>query len=102
MQKEVILKIQQVQQRTNLSRTEIIQKINAGTFPKPIKLNKRTNIWLKSQIDDWLQNQNRQTPQIKLKNFAFQKIKIFVSRLIFLVQIGKFVYSYLKDEIEKC
>jgi prophage regulatory protein len=92
------LKIQQVIQITGLSRHEISQKINAGTFPKPIKLNKRTSIWLKSHIDDWLKNQ--QTQQNKLKNFNFQKIEILLRRFFFLVQIGKFVYSYLKDEIE--
>ncbi len=78
--KNTILKFHQVQQRTNLSPTEISQKINAGTFPKPFK----RNAWLKSHIDDW---------QHELKNIDFQKVEIILRRLIFLVQIVKFVYS---------
>jgi predicted DNA-binding transcriptional regulator AlpA len=89
------LKIHQVQQITGLCRNEITQKINAGTFPKPFK----RNVWLKSHIDDWLQNQTEPAPQKELKNFDFQNLEIFFRRLILVIQIGKLAYSYIKSEI---
>lgn len=97
--KNSILKLHQVIQKTSLTRDEITKKISVGTFPKPFKLNKCTNAWLESQIDDWLQNQNGQAHQNGLKNFDFQKFENLLRRFIFLIQLGKFAYSYIKSEI---
>jgi predicted DNA-binding transcriptional regulator AlpA len=43
----------QIYEITGLTKTLLFQKIDAGEFPKP-KKNQRTNIWLESEILDWL------------------------------------------------
>lgn len=86
-----ILKIQQVIQITGLSRTEITQKINAGTFPKPFK----RNAWLTSQIDDWLKNQRRKIPSEKIKNFFFSVL------LLFCEPVAADIYQLIKSLLFK-
>jgi predicted DNA-binding transcriptional regulator AlpA len=90
MQKEIILSLPQVQQRTGLTRNQITEKINNGTFPKPFK----RNIWLKSHIDNWLQNQSNQPPDDWI-----QKLETIFRRILLLLQIAMFVYSHIKSEI---
>ena len=50
-----ILRRQQVQARTGLTRSTIYQKIAEGGFPKPVKLSSRAVGWLESDIQGWLQ-----------------------------------------------
>ena len=50
----VILRRQQVQARTGLSRSTIYMAIAGGTFPRPVKLGARAVGWLESEIDAWL------------------------------------------------
>ncbi len=50
-----ILRRQQVQARTGLTRSTIYQKIAEGVFPKPVKLSSRAVGWLESDIQGWLQ-----------------------------------------------
>ena len=40
--------------RTGLSNSTLYYFINEGTFPKPVKLGKRTVAWKKSEIDEWI------------------------------------------------
>lgn len=40
--------------QTGLSKTEIYRRINAGTFPKPLKLGKHAVAWQASQIEAWV------------------------------------------------
>ena len=84
--KETILKLHQVIQITGLSRTEITQKINSGTFPKPFK----QNAWLTSQIDDWLKNQQRKKSAEKVKNFFYSAL------LLFCEPVAADVYQLIK------
>jgi predicted DNA-binding transcriptional regulator AlpA len=87
MQKEVILKLPQVQQITGLTRDEITQKINAGTFPKPFK----RNAWLKSHIDNWLKNQQRKISAEKVKNIFYSAL------LLFCEPVAADVYQLIKS-----
>ncbi|MBR1247527.1 AlpA family phage regulatory protein [Bradyrhizobium sp. AUGA SZCCT0169] len=44
-----------VVQKICLSKSEIYQRINSGTFPKPIALGPRKVVFLESDIDAWMQ-----------------------------------------------
>jgi len=50
----VILKRNQVQARTGISRSGIYQKMADGDFPKSISLGPRAVGWLESSIDEWI------------------------------------------------
>ena len=45
--------------RTGLSNSTLYYFINEGTFPKPVKLGKRTVAWKKSEIDEWIDGLER-------------------------------------------
>ncbi len=49
-----ILRCKQVEEKTGLSRSTIYQRIQEGTFPKPINLGARAVGWLENEIEDWL------------------------------------------------
>jgi predicted DNA-binding transcriptional regulator AlpA len=87
------LKLHKVIQKTGLTRDEITQKINNGTFPKPFKLNKRTNAWRESQINEWRQKQTEPLHSI-LKKIVQQKE--WLSLFILLLKIWE-----LMEQISK-
>ena len=45
--------------RTGLPNSTLYYFINEGTFPKPVKLGKRTVAWKKSEIDEWIDSRER-------------------------------------------
>ncbi|WP_375748151.1 AlpA family transcriptional regulator [Vibrio sp. HN007] len=47
-------RIEEVKEKTGLSRSSIYSFIKQGRFPKQIKLEGRTVCWLESDIDEWL------------------------------------------------
>lgn len=49
-----MLRRDQVEQRTGLSRSTIYQYMRAGKFPEPIQLTKQTVAWLETEIDGWI------------------------------------------------
>lgn len=49
-----ILRINQVIQKTGLSRSVIYEEIKNGRFPKQVKLAKRSSGWLESEINKWI------------------------------------------------
>jgi prophage regulatory protein len=49
-----ILRRNQVQARTGLSRSTIYLRIAEGSFPKPVSLGARAVGWLESDIEQWL------------------------------------------------
>lgn len=50
-----ILRRRQVEARTGLPRSTIYAGVNAGTFPKPIKLGVQSVGWLESSINNWIE-----------------------------------------------
>lgn len=52
---EHILKLSDVIRITGMSGSSIYRGAANGTFPKQIKLGERSSGWLKSEIDQWLQ-----------------------------------------------
>ncbi len=49
-----ILKLIEVKKTTGLSGSTIYRLISQGDFPKQIKLSERSSGWLKSEVDQWL------------------------------------------------
>ena len=49
-----ILRRKKVEKRVGLSRSTIYQKINEGSFPKPINLGPRAVGWIEDEIEKWL------------------------------------------------
>ena len=45
------LKLPEVRNRTGKSRAAIYQGVNAGTFPKPIKIGPRAVGWIEAEIE---------------------------------------------------
>ena len=52
--KERILRLADVKNRTGLSRSTIYLNIDNGTFPRHISLGTRCVGWLESEIDAWI------------------------------------------------
>ena len=49
-----ILKISEIVSKCRKSRTSIYDCVNAGDFPRPLKIGKRSSGWLESEINTWL------------------------------------------------
>ncbi len=49
-----LLRLPQVIDRTSLRRSTIYEMMEAGKFPRPVKLNLRSNGWVETEIDAWL------------------------------------------------
>ena len=49
------IKLPKVREITSLSNATIYRLIKQGTFPKQIKLSKRTVVWNMDEMDNWLQ-----------------------------------------------
>lgn len=52
----MILKINEVVQKCNLSRATIYKKVKEGTFPKQIKLSERSSGWLELEVNQWIES----------------------------------------------
>ncbi|HEX8222767.1 MAG TPA: AlpA family transcriptional regulator [Allosphingosinicella sp.] len=51
-----ILRLNAVLDRTGLSRSTLYRKIQAGTFPKQVRIAARCAGWRESAIQDWISN----------------------------------------------
>jgi len=51
-----IVRLAVVLDRTGLSRSTIYRNIQAGTFPKQIRIGKRCAGWRESALNDWLRD----------------------------------------------
>ncbi len=49
-----MLRRREVEAITRLSRSSIYNGVNAGTFPRPVRLTQMSVAWLESEINDWL------------------------------------------------
>jgi prophage regulatory protein len=54
-EKPSVLRRNQVEKRTGLSRSTIYLYIQEGTFPKPIHLGSRAVGWLEHEVSEWLE-----------------------------------------------
>lgn len=55
MSSENFLRLPQVMSRTGMGRSYIYQKIREGSFPTPIPLGRRASVWLKSEVEAWIE-----------------------------------------------
>lgn len=53
-----LLTISQVCKKVNRSRCTLWKWVKKGTFPKPIKIGKRTLGWKEVDFDQWLEEQS--------------------------------------------
>jgi prophage regulatory protein len=51
-----ILRLNAVLDRTGLSRSTLYRKMQAGTFPKNVKISTRCAGWRESAVDSWMRN----------------------------------------------
>ncbi|WP_371422535.1 helix-turn-helix transcriptional regulator [Tardiphaga sp.] len=51
-----ILRLNTVLDRTGLSRATLYRKIEAGTFPRQIRIAARCAGWRESAVNDWMRN----------------------------------------------
>ncbi len=56
-----ILRLPEVKTRTGLSRSTIYLKVAQGSFPKPISLGDRAVGWVESELDDWINQQIKES-----------------------------------------
>jgi len=49
-----ILRIQEIVQKTGLSRRTVYTEISEGRFPKPVQLSSRRVGWPEDEVDAWL------------------------------------------------
>jgi prophage regulatory protein len=43
-------------EKTGLSRSRLYAEIQAGRFPKPVKLSARAVGWIESEVDAWIES----------------------------------------------
>ncbi len=51
-----LLRLDAVLDRTGLSRATLYRKIDAGTFPKQVKIAERCCAWRESAIEEWMRS----------------------------------------------
>ena len=49
-----VIRRHEVEKRTGKSRAGIYESMDAGTFPRPVRIGPRAVGWIESEIDDWL------------------------------------------------
>ena len=54
------IRLNEVKGITSLSKTSIYRLISEGTFPKQIQIGKRSVVWVRSDINNWI-NQKLKT-----------------------------------------
>lgn len=50
-----LIKIKEVMNKTDLSRSSIYKFIAQGEFPKPVQLGVKRVAWVESEIHEWIQ-----------------------------------------------
>lgn len=55
-QPDRILRLNTVLDRTGLSRATLYRKVQAGTFPRQVKIAARCAGWRESAANDWMRN----------------------------------------------
>lgn len=52
---KILLRRRQVQERVNLSRSEIYRLMSLGRFPRSVPLGERVRAWDSDEIEAWVQ-----------------------------------------------
>lgn len=51
------IKLPQVEEMTSLSTSEVYRRVEAGTFPKQIRLGAKAVAWLEHEVLEWIEEQ---------------------------------------------
>ena len=51
-----LLRLNEVKQRTGLSKSSIYNQIADGTFPEPVPIAARAVAWVEAEIEEWINN----------------------------------------------
>ncbi len=51
---EKLLRIEDVMQKTGLSKTSIYDRAKAGTFPRQVRFSRRFAAWTESSVNAWI------------------------------------------------
>ena len=51
---EIMLTLNEVRKRTTFSKTHIYRLINAGDFPRPVKIGEHRVAFVEREIDEWI------------------------------------------------
>ncbi|MBX3709423.1 MAG: AlpA family transcriptional regulator [Gammaproteobacteria bacterium] len=62
-QQNKFLRLPVVEDKTGCPRSSIYLMVSEGTFPKPIKLGKRSVGWIESEVDDWIEQRIEESRQ---------------------------------------
>jgi len=54
MKQKKAIQLPSVKSLTSLSRTTILRLVKKGKFPKPFKIADRTNVWLESDVMNYI------------------------------------------------
>lgn len=49
-----LLRIADVKRRTGLTETSLYRAIQAGKFPRPVKLSERSSAWIESEVTEYI------------------------------------------------
>ncbi|HHK2328925.1 AlpA family phage regulatory protein [Pseudomonas aeruginosa] len=55
----VFLSLPEVKRRTGMGTTYIYTEMNAGRFPKAVRVGKRATRWIEAEVQDWCQGKLR-------------------------------------------
>jgi prophage regulatory protein len=50
------LRLNEVKQRTGLSKSSIYNQISDGTFPQPVPIGARAVAWVEDELQEWINN----------------------------------------------
>jgi prophage regulatory protein len=51
-----LLRLKEVIAKTGISRSSIYAAVQAGDFPRPVKIGARSSAWLESEINIWIRD----------------------------------------------
>jgi prophage regulatory protein len=60
-----ILRFAELSRKVGLQRTAIYAAIDAGKFPRPVKLTERASGWRESEVDAWIAARQQSKPRPK-------------------------------------
>jgi len=62
-----LIRIDEVEMISTLSRSRIYEAMKLGTFPSPIKTGLRASAWVRQEVEDWLDQRIAQSRRAKGK-----------------------------------
>lgn len=76
-----LIKLNQVMEKTTLSKSTIYRLIKTADFPKPKKLSLRAVAWLESEINEWIESRNSSCHQCKPSTHSISQLQAYLSQL---------------------